>query len=247
VHQEQYEETYKVREEYLSAVSDKLRAEGFEVEYAVRSGFISDVTAKEIEINDIDLVITSTSGKSGIKHWGSGGVSRKLVQKISTPILLIPTNGESSSDLTSASIDSIVVALDGSIVSERSLPYARHFARIFDAELLLTSVPAVPESSKYRAPAGYVERLQTKADTNMNRFLNAVASSLKSEDIRVRTIVAGSLPARTIVSVAEHEDADLIMLTSRGRGQLERLIGSVARRVVESTDKPVFIIPIPES
>ena len=63
----------------------------------------------------------------------------------------------------------------------------------------------------------------------------------------MRTVVTGSLPARTIVSVAEQEDADLIMLTSRGRGQLERLLGSVARRVVESTDKPVFIMPIPES
>ena len=246
-HQEQYEVTYEAREKYLRGVSDKLRAEGFEVEHAVRSGFISDATAREIEITDIDLVITSTSGKSGVKHWGSGGVARKLVQKISTPILLISADGKSSDDLTSASIERIVVALDGSIVSERSLPYARYFAMVFDAELLLTSVPAVPETSKYRAPAGYVERLQTEANTNMNRFLTAVANSLEAEGVRVRTVVTGSLPARTIVSVAEQEDADLIMLTSRGRGQLERLLGSVARRVVESTDKPVFIMPIPES
>jgi len=39
----------------------------------------------------------------------------------------------------------------------------------------------------------------------------------------------------------------LIMLTSRGRGQLEIMIGSVAGRVVETTDKPVFMMPIPES
>jgi nucleotide-binding universal stress UspA family protein len=246
-HQEQFEETYKIREEYLSAVANKLRAADFEVEYVIRPGFISDATAKEIETNDIDLVITSTSGKSGVKHWGSGGVSRKLVQKISTPILLISANGESSDDLTSVSIDRIVVALDGSIVSEGTLPYARFFAKIFDAEILLASVPAVPETSKYRAPAGFVEMLRTKANTNMNRFLKAVANSLKAEGIRVRTIVTGSLPARTIVSIAEQEHADLIMLTSRGRGKLEILIGSVARRVVESTDKPVFIMPIPES
>jgi nucleotide-binding universal stress UspA family protein len=49
------------------------------------------------------------------------------------------------------------------------------------------------------------------------------------------------------VSIAEQEHADLIMLASRGRGKLEILIGSVARRVVESTDKPVFMMPIPES
>jgi len=46
--------------------------------------------------------------------------------------------------------------------------------------------------------------------------------------------------------VAEQEQADLIMLTSRGRGHLELLIGSVAGRVVEATDKPVFMMPVPE-
>jgi len=246
-HQEQFEETYQLREEYLSAVTHRLRVEGFEVEYAIRSGYISDATVREIEANGIDLVITSTSGKSGEKHWVTGGVSRKLVQRISTPILLISANGESSDDLSSASIDRIVVALDGSIVSERCLPYARYFAKIFDAEIILTSVPAVPEASKYRAPARFVETLQEKANVNMNRFLKAVASSLEADNIRVRTIVTGSLPARTILSVAEEENADLIMLTSRGRGQLEIMIGSVAGRVVETTDKPVFMMPIPES
>jgi nucleotide-binding universal stress UspA family protein len=245
--QEQYEKTYKAREEYLCGVADKLSAEDFEVEYVIRSGFISDATAQEIEVSDIDLVITSTSGKSGVKHWRSGGVSRKLVQMISTPILLISANGEISDGLTSASIDRIVVALDGSIVSERSLPYARFFAKNFDAEILLTSVPAVPETSKYRAPARFIETLHTKANTNMNRFLKAIANSLKTDDIRVRTIVTGSLPARTIVSVAEQENADLIMLTSQGRGQLENLIGSVARRVVESSDKPVLMIPVQQA
>ena len=245
--QEEYEKTYQVREKYLSTMADRLRAEDFDVEYVIRPGFISDATAQEIEANDIDLVITCTSGKSGVKHWGSGGGSRKLVQKNSTPILLISANGESSDDLSPASIDRIIVALDGSIVSERSLPYARYFAKTFDAELLLTSVPAVPETSKYRAPAKFVEMLHMKANTNMNRILEAVAESLKVDNIRVRTIVSGSLPARTIVSVAEQESADLIMHTSRGRGHLEILIGSVAQRVVESSDKPVFMIPVPQT
>ena len=86
-----------------------------------------------------------------------------------------------------------------------------------------------------------------KANMNMNRFLKAVATSLQGEGIRARTIVTGSMPARTIIAVAEQEEADLIMLTSRGRGQLEMLVGSVARRVVEGTSRPVFMMPIPET
>ncbi len=243
--QEEYETIYRERQEYLSTQVADLKSKGVEAEYAIRTGFIADATQQEIQANGIDLVVTSTSGKSGTQHWATGGMSRKLASKIHTPILLIQAS-EGGADLSPLLIKRIVVALDGSIVSEGVLPYARLLAQTFDAELILTAVPAVPERSKYRAPDKFIEDLQIKAQINMSRFLEAVASSLEEEGIRTRTIVTGSLPARTIVSVTEQEGADLIMLTSRGRGHLELLIGTVAGRVVESTDRPVFMMPIPE-
>jgi len=243
--QEEYKATYKEREEYLTGQVADLRASGLEADFVIRSGFIADATAAQIQANGIDLVVTSTSGKSGTQHWASGGMSRKLVSKISTPILLIQAN-EAGNDLNPVAIHRIVVALDGSIVSEGVLPYARLLAQTFDAELILTAVPAVPEAQKYRAADTFIEDLQISAHTNMSLFLAAVASSLEEDGIKARTIVTGSLPARTIVSVAAQEEADLIMLTSRGRGHLEPLIGTVAGRVVEATDKPVFMMPIPE-
>ena len=79
----------------------------------------------------------------------------------------------------------------------------------------------------------------------MDNFLNAVARSLTQDDIEVRIITTGSLPVRTIVSVSDEEDADMIMLTSRGRGGLDLLfMGSVAERVVAQTTKAVFMMPI---
>ena len=239
-----YDETYKERETYLRGEINKLRANGYDADYLVRPGFIADATDKVIKEEGVDLVVTTTRGKSGVSHWMSGGVSRKLVATISTPILLIQSS--ETGDVSKSAIERIVVALDGSIVSEGSLPYARLFAKTFDAEIILTAVPAVPERSKYRAPAEFIESLQTAAHSNMTAFLEAVAESLKAEGIKTRVIVTGSLPARTILSVAEQEDADMIMLTSRGRGRLEVLVGTVAGRVVESTMMPVFMMPIPE-
>jgi nucleotide-binding universal stress UspA family protein len=55
------------------------------------------------------------------------------------------------------------------------------------------------------------------------------------------------MPARTIVETAEMEGADMIMITSHGRGGLDYLmIGSVAQRIVENTKIPVFIVPVYE-
>jgi nucleotide-binding universal stress UspA family protein len=142
----------------------------------------------------------------------------------------------------------LLVALDGSIKSEQVLPYARALGKAFDCELVLMSVPAVPRVQNYRAAADVVETIRAKAVANMQKFLEAVARSLREDDgLKVRTIVTGSMPARTIVETATSEEADMIMITSRGRGGLDYLmVGSVAQRIVENTEIPVFIVPIQE-
>jgi nucleotide-binding universal stress UspA family protein len=81
----------------------------------------------------------------------------------------------------------------------------------------------------------------------MREFLDAVAGSLQSDGVKARALVTGSMPARTIVTVSDEEDVDLILMTSQGRGGLDLLLtGSVAGRVVQQTNVAVMIVPIIE-
>ncbi|HSG44188.1 MAG TPA: universal stress protein, partial [Anaerolineales bacterium] len=133
------------------------------------------------------------------------------------------------------------------IYSERTLPYARLFAKAFDGELLLMNVPAVPEVKEYRAAADVVERIRKKAEANIQKFLDAVARSLRKDKIKVRTLVKGSRPTPMILEVSQEEKMDMIMLTSRGRGSLDLLLmGSVAEEVVNNTNLPVLMMPVPD-
>jgi nucleotide-binding universal stress UspA family protein len=239
----EFEATRLLRQTYLDSVAIDLGEEGIQAEAQVRPGFLVDSTKALVEEKNIDLVITSTKGKSGDSHWLSGGISSKLMRNITTPVLLVHAYDEVNGH--EAHMDRILVSLDGSIFSERVLPYARALASAFGSELVLLAVPEVPEVEGYRAPAEAMEAIRAKTVANMDNFLNAVARSLHQDDIRVRTITAGSLPVRTIVSVGDEEDADMIMLTSRGRGGLDLLfMGSVAERVVAQTTKAVFMMPI---
>ena len=241
--QEQYEDTQRARELYLHGVAEALIQEGFKVDYCVRPGHIADAAQTLINENGIDLVVTTTRGKSGTQHWIRGGVSRKLMQKICIPVVLVhDTDGQNG---TEPRIRRILVALDGSINSERVLPYARLLAKAYDSELILITVPAVPEVKNYRAAAEVVETIRSKAEVNIRKFLEAVARSLRDEGVQVRTVVTGSIPAQTIVQVSEEEGADMIMLTSRGRGGMDLvLMGSVAQHVVQITPDPIFMMPI---
>jgi nucleotide-binding universal stress UspA family protein len=240
---DEFEATRLLRQTYLDRVAIDLAGENIQAEVQVQPGFLADATKALVEGKNIDLVITSTRGKSGNPHWLSGGISSKLMRNITSPVLLV--HAFDGVDGHEGKVDRILVSLDGSIFSERVLPYARALASAFGSELVLLAVPQVPEVEGYRAPGKAMEAIRAKTVANMDNFLKAVARSLQQDGIKVRTITTGSLPVRTIVSVSEEEDVDMIMLTSRGRGGLDLLfMGSVAERVVAQTTKAVFMMPI---
>jgi nucleotide-binding universal stress UspA family protein len=239
--QERFEQTCKERQGYLEMVAGDFRKENIPVKVHLLEGSLTDAVKSVVDVEGIDLVVTSTRGKSGDPHWLSGGVSSKLMKEILIPVLLV--QGELNGALPE--VRQILVSLDGSIRSERVLPYARVLASAFGAELVLLIVPEVPEAKDYRATMAAVREIRSQTVETMQNFLEAVARSLQTDGVDVRTMIKGSLPARTIVSVGEGENVDLIMMTSRGRSGLESwFTGSVAGRVVEQSSQPVFMVPV---
>ena len=231
------------RNTYLKRMTNDFINNGIRAQYVIREGSISDVTKQYIDEDGIDLVVTTTRGKSGKPHWLDGGISRKLVQLIDVPILIVKYRDEGYPAMPG--VKHIMVTLDGSVYSERALPYARVLAKAFGSELLLMSVPAVPEAQDYRAAPDVVEKVRHKAETNMRKFLHDIVRLLRKDHLRVRTLVKGYNPARTVVEVSNEEKMDMIMLTSRGRGSLELLLmGSVAEEVVSNTRIPIFMMPV---
>lgn len=230
-------------ETYLLAVAEKVHAAGVQVNSTVRSGSPSEIARDVVQEMSIDLVVMTTSGGSGEKNWLRKGLSEKLIHLLDIPVLLVQVFESGAPE--SPHIGRILVSLDGSAFSEQALPYARLFGKLFGCELMLISVPAVPESEKYRAPASVIHSIRKRAEANIRQYLESVAAPLKDDGLEVRTIVTGSYPARTIVDVGRREGVDLILLTSQGRGGLDLIfMGSVAQQVVQLTDSPVFIVPI---
>lgn len=230
---------------YLSLVEEDVEQSDIPVEYAIRPESPAEAAKNFTEENQIDLLITTTRGRSGERHWITGGLSSKLVHLLDIPIFLVQTQENLGKTVDLPRIKKIIVALDGSIYSEQTLPYARLFAKTFGSELILVTVPAVPEGVKYRATPSVIQSIRDKAVTNMKRFNEAVARTLREDGIKVTSLVTGTVPARTLVEVSEQMDADLIMITSQGRGGLDLLMmGSVAQLVVQRSEKPVFIVPI---
>jgi len=228
---------------YLSLTAEKIHASGIRVNSSVRTDSPAESAQQLVAEKGVDLVTLTTRGRSGEKNWLREGLPSKLVHLLDIPILLVQVF--ESGPAEAPHLGRILVALDGSAFAEQLLPYVRLLGKLFDCELMLICVPAVPESEKYRAPASVLQEIRKQAVASMRKYLASIADSLRAEGLTVRTIVTGSYPARTIVDVGKREGVDLIMITSQGRGGLDLLfMGSVAQQVVQLTDSPVFILPI---
>jgi len=214
-------------EGYLEHIAWQLKQSQLPAETTCRSGSVAE------EINDLarqidaDLIVMSTHGMPGLDRLYVGDVANKLIRILSTPLLLLRPTAKWQS--RTSQFKKILVCLDGSEAAERVLRYARALARAFGSEIVLLSVP---ETESEQA--------------SLQAYLETVAQALRERGYQSRGLVMGSGAARTVLEVSASEKVDLIMMTTHGRGRLERQasVGSVTDRVIDAANSPVFLVPI---
>jgi nucleotide-binding universal stress UspA family protein len=212
---------------YLRQVADPIQQAGLKVDFTIGHG--SEAAVINTLAHDVgaDLIVMTTHGRSGVERWFVGDVANRILRLSSTPILMLRPTDDWRSRRTQ--FKRLLVSLDGSVGSENILRYARAVARRFESEIVLLSVPEADSE-----------------ETKIRHYLESVAEALQKRGLQVRALVTGSGPARTIIAVSESENADVIMMATRGRGGTATnvAIGSVAERVVQVTQCPVFLVPI---
>ena len=233
------------RETYLHETAQRLLPGNPQVEYHVGLGPTAETIDRVSHELDVDLVVLSTHGRSGVQRWLLGSVASKVIQLVATPILLIRPRPDE--EFRVKPFRKVLVPLDGSEFSERVLSYARSLTPAQESEVILLTVPEVPEAEMYGVVADVVETLRRKAEARATHYLNNVAAALREEGLQVRVIVKGTGPARTIVDLAVSENVDVIMMATHGVGGLNRVfVGSVAERVIRNLPCPLFLLPIHE-
>ena len=158
----------------------------------------------------------------------------------------------------------IVVGYDGSDAAERALGRAAEIAQVFSARLVVVSVsglatvPAsvsafeptaepIPPVAGPVAPGGTVPLPKPvsarEPEELARRQLERARVSLASRKVETEYLVELGDPAERLLEVADQRDADLIVVGSRERGFLERLLGrSVDEAVVRRAERDVLLV-----
>jgi nucleotide-binding universal stress UspA family protein len=139
--------------------------------------------------------------------------------------------------------DSVLVAIDGSPLSERALTYA--VENFPDAEITATyvinpidSVTDV-ESGGLPVAEGWYDDAQERATAVQTNARTLAAD----HGIDLETVTGVGKPAREIVEYADEHGIDQIVMGSHGRSGVERAIfGSVAEAVTRRARVPVTIV-----
>ena len=135
----------------------------------------------------------------------------------------------------------ILVASDFSDSAERALQVAIELAHKFDSELTLLHVWDVPPTSygAFYFPGDLATPLREAATATLAKAGEALIQQLP----RALTSLRQGIDWQEILSAAQQEHADLIVLGTHGRRGLSRaLLGSVAERVVRLSTVPVLTV-----
>jgi nucleotide-binding universal stress UspA family protein len=139
----------------------------------------------------------------------------------------------------------LLVALDPSSGARSVMPEVTALARCTNARITLLTVVREPiewvaagDFDLVTERAEHLRQMQASAEEALEAALTAVPS-----DLSVTTLLKRGSPGPTIVDVAATGGHDLIVMGSRGRGELRSLLfGSVCHHVLHSSAVPVLVL-----
>jgi nucleotide-binding universal stress UspA family protein len=144
---------------------------------------------------------------------------------------------------------SIVCGVDGSADSEAALQVAARLAdrlqlRLVVAHVAQSSYTPYAASAPFDGMAGRHAVLQEREsqEENAERLLEEVVAAAGLIDAGRRAGVG--VPAERLADIADEEEAELIVVGSRGRGAFKAaFLGSVSNALVGVARCPVVIVP----
>jgi len=140
-----------------------------------------------------------------------------------------------------AAIRKVLVPVDGSPGSERSMAWADLVASTVNAELIVV-VAFNPPSAIRRRGILETEHLRIEMERDATELATEATQLFLDRGRQARALVVVGDPAEAILEAAESESADLIVMGRRGLGRLEGLlVGSVSERVARHAQAPVFL------
>ena len=193
---------------------------------------------------NVDIIVTSTRGNTGLKHLALGSTAERVVRYSPCPVLVV-RSGNRRGKTGRKTFRKILIPIDFSECSIKGLNYAKALARRFHAKLLLHHSIALQyyfandEYKRHDFP-GLVRWAEKTAREQMRELVQRT----QWDQVKVETAVDMGHAGQHICDRAKDSDIDLIVTSTHGRtGFKHILLGSTAEYVVRHAPCSVLVVP----
>lgn len=145
-------------------------------------------------------------------------------------------------------IKRIVVGLDGSDGAAEALEWAISLAKMGVAEVV--AVHAISVTGYTTDPLGMatIPGIDDARNAAQALFEKEWCQPLRDANVPHRMVAVDGSAAVAIKTVGDQEDADLIVVGTRGRGGFaELLLGSVGHQLAHHAHRPLLVVPLNEA
>ena len=232
--QESFPEKKQAEDELLSLL--KKQAHHLKTNVSVVAGRAADEIVRSAEENACDLIVAGAHGRYYVNDYVLGTVSSAIIQQSQTPVLLVKKEPKFS-------YERILLATDFSEASQYAIEFAFHsFPKAKFQVLHVVDMYYQKKLNRYNeSEQGRKQSKKKDIIEKLDDFLqqcNVVTSRFEKK-------IIGGYFADSIITQAEQWQADLIAFGTQGNSKLHYvLIGSVAKRILQMSQRDMLSVPL---
>jgi nucleotide-binding universal stress UspA family protein len=220
----------------LTRIKNILAKKGIRAEMRILRGVPHEEIVKSARGRGVDLI---AMGKTALTPWGRmlvGSTTASVIREVHIPVLTARRVRRKRT------LKKILLPMSFSDTESVAVEWALELGRKLDAAVFLLHVIAVHKSYE-SVRGGFMGRLRDSAAKQLHVILDSVPTHKRKDVKLVEKVTAFPRAWSGIVSFANDEGMDMIVMSTRARRNMSRFVlGSVAESVVKEAPCPVVTI-----
>ena len=228
---------------YLKKIGDRLQKSGLQTEAIVLEGLAAESITEFAQRQEMNLVILSSHGHSGLTKWGISSVTHKIILSAPTSVLIVR-----APQLKEQPYGRILVPLDGSWRAENVLPMVTLLARYHKSQIQIVHVVKPPEMARHMPPVqediDLSNRIVARNREEAVNYLNQVQlrSPLAGIDVQAHLITNNNATV-ALHELVDREQIDMVALSAHGySGNNQWPYGSMVNNFILYGKVPLLIV-----
>jgi nucleotide-binding universal stress UspA family protein len=233
---------------YLEDIATRLRGKGLDVQCQRLEGRPAEQIMDYAHQHDVDLILLSSHGRSGLTGWNISSVVQKIIARVHISTMIVRAYQPAAADLRGKRYSKLLCPLDGSQRAEGILPLTIALAHAQGAQVLLARVVMHPEMPRRRPYSTeelqLIERVREMNRSDAERSLEDIRSALLAERVDATSrVVLSDDPAQSLHDLVNQEGVDLVLMSAHGyTGSTRRPYGSLTLNFIVYGSTPLLIV-----